>query len=368
MPAAAESEAASSGGDTVRTQRTRTCRGLGLPIGLVAALAILGCADHHVEPSTPSPPDPALHRLAVRTATATPDDPTKLAYWSSVDLAGPLDRRRAVIVVHGDERNADDYFAYAQEAARLEGSDALIVAPRFPTADDRPPTGDLRWTDASWKEGEPSESDRRQRGEPGVSSFEALDRLIEAIVLADPALEDVVIAGHSAGGQFVQRYAAGARLATGPRYRFVVANPSSYLYLDDRRPDSGEFRTPSARTRRSCRGFNDYKYGMEQLPPQMAVLGAARLTEQYRRRDVTILLGADDRSRGENLDESCAADLQGQHRFERGMRFYQYVTTLFPPSGRHQLEVVPDAPHDAEVMLTSEAGRAALFRGPGGAP
>ena len=46
----------------------------------------------------------------------------------------------------------------------------------------------------------------------------------------------MVIFGNSAGGQFVNRYAAvgrgpGALAARGIQTRFIVANPSTYLYF-----------------------------------------------------------------------------------------------------------------------------------------
>ena len=53
-----------------------------------------------------------------------------------------------------------------------------------------------------------------------------------------PALRDVVIAGHSGGAQVAHRYAivgAGCNVA-GVRCRYVIANPSSYVYFDSMRP------------------------------------------------------------------------------------------------------------------------------------
>lgn len=73
-----------------------------------------------------------------------------------------------------------------------------------------------------------------------------LDRLIEALVVPGRylSLKEITIAGHSAGGQFVQRYAAGTTIEQRPSvsarslaFRYVAANPSSYLYLFPRQPD-----------------------------------------------------------------------------------------------------------------------------------
>jgi pimeloyl-ACP methyl ester carboxylesterase len=76
-------------------------------------------------------------------------------------------------------------------------------------------------------------------GPAPIGSFEALDAMLA--MLADrkrfPALTRVVVAGHSGGGQVVQRYAVvgegpAALAAVGVDVRYVVANPSSYLYFD----------------------------------------------------------------------------------------------------------------------------------------
>ena len=47
-----------------------------------------------------------------------------------------------------------------------------------------------------------------------ISSFEVIDQIISHIAEPDlfPNLATIVVAGHSAGGQHVNRYAAGTRL------------------------------------------------------------------------------------------------------------------------------------------------------------
>jgi len=326
---------------------------------LVAAVTA-GCREPRPAPpsDTSSPAGlPAVRRLDVPVQGAPHGT---VAYWGNVDVREPDGRTRAVIVIHGDQRNAGEYFAFARTAAVTAQSDALIIAPRFVTADDAGRArSDLTWSDDDWKSGATPD----HRG--GVSSFEVIDRLIAGLVADDPALTEVVVAGHSAGGQFVQRYAAAAHLPAGAHVRFVVANPSSYLYLDHRRPVDGAFDEPSRRAVRACDRYDDYKFGLDRLPAPLKAIGAATLRAQYRARDVTILLGALDLSDDDNLDRGCEAGLQGAQRYERGVLFYQYVQALFPPAGEHALRVVPGVGHDAAGMLDSEAGRLALFGPPG---
>ncbi|KAJ3734611.1 hypothetical protein DFJ43DRAFT_1152276 [Lentinula guzmanii] len=68
-----------------------------------------------------------------------------------------------------------------------------------------------------------------------------------------PNLNTVVLAGHSAGGQMVQRY-VGLRqtMKDDDRLHFWVANPGSLMWLSADRPH------PNA----SCSGVDDYKYGL----------------------------------------------------------------------------------------------------------
>ena len=54
-----------------------------------------------------------------------------------------------------------------------------------------------------------------------------------------PNLTTVVLIGHSGGGQLLNRYAIVGKSATtlaGIHVRYVIANPSSYFYFSDDRP------------------------------------------------------------------------------------------------------------------------------------
>ena len=103
---------------------------------------------------------------------------------------------------------------------------------------------------------------------PGpVTAFGALDALLTrfADAQAFPALKAVVVAGHSAGGQLSQRYAAVARAdaalkARGVAVRIVVANPSSYLWFGAERPYPP---APGA-----CPDYDRWKYGIRGAPPE----------------------------------------------------------------------------------------------------
>src|SRR5439155_17668182 len=77
-------------------------------------------------------------------------------------------------------------------------------------------------------------------GNAKLTSFDFADEILRK--LADrqtfPNLKAIVVAGHSAGGQFVTRYEMANQLhdKLGVPITYVVANPSSYAYLDAQRP------------------------------------------------------------------------------------------------------------------------------------
>jgi hypothetical protein len=79
---------------------------------------------------------------------------------------------------------------------------------------------------------------------------------------------------------------------------------------------------------------------------------------------VIYLLGADDdASDAEGLDLNCGAMLQGRHRLERGLIYFNYLRLFFGPDilRRQKLEVVPFAGHDGGKMIKSDVGVHHIF-------
>jgi hypothetical protein len=282
--------------------------------------------------------------------------------YRSFDLAsGSPAVRRMVVVVHGSQRNAYGVFSNIVSVAQAvdELGETLIVAPLFKTAADLPGANELYWTDSGWKSGDDSV------GLP-ASSFDVVDRLAEIVVDggAFPSLELVTVVGHSAGGQFTQRYAAGNTTQQAYptlKFNYVIMNPSSYLYLNRYRPVTGtvdEFAIPSG-----CRDYDEYKYGLDARNRYMSTISAAAVISQYPQRHVTYLVGADDISRTNDLDTSCEGEAQGYTRYERGVAYSNYIEQYFS-SNHHSLGVVQGVGHDSYGMSSSSAGRAAILPDP----
>ena len=286
--------------------------------------------------------------------------------------------RQAVVVIHGDHRNAGSNHRSVERAASAAGlTSALIVTPQFVTEQDASAhglAGDVPiWPEDGWKEGGRARL-LAAAPLPAVSSFTVVDELLRR--LADrtlfPNLEQVVVAGHSAGGQFVHRYAAASPVEDtlrplGIRVRYIVASPSSYLYFDNRRPvpgGAGELAVPSEAAVAECPRYNNYRYGLDSLNQYTRAVGSDALRSQYANRNVVFLLGGRDNDpHTPDLDNTCAARLQGADRLERGNQYYASLGQQFEPGiyARQAKAIIPNADHSPSLVFNSPAGRAYLF-------
>jgi pimeloyl-ACP methyl ester carboxylesterase len=273
----------------------------------------------------------------------------------------PAKIERVLIIIHGRLRNAQTYLQSGLRAAELAGQSetTLVIAPQFLNETDvaKHPVADtvLRWQGNEWMAGGESTAPFR------MSAFEALDEIIARLSdrqqFAD--VKEIVIAGHSGGAQVVQRYALlgrdqSALEAAGVKLRYVVANPSSYTYFDERRP--------VAFNHAKCPDFNRWKYGLTDLPAYADGQTAAQLQEKYLKREVVYLLGQQDTDPNHPaLDKSCEAKAQGPNRLARGRFYFNYLKRLQPRGLDQRLIEVPKVGHNGDGMFTSPEGQRALF-------
>ena len=271
--------------------------------------------------------------------------------------------RRLVIVVHGALRDSGSYLTWAMAAALCAGSDALIVAPQFLAEVDVSagrttiPDRALYWSVEGWKGGYPA------LGPAAVSSYTAMDSLLTQVAGPGrrPAAGNlrVVVVGNSAGGQFVNRYAAVGRAPDalaghGIEVRFVIANPSTYLYFTGDRPVTVPGRP----------AVNRWRYGFDGAPPYID-RGARQSLERYLARDVTIVLGMQDADHAALLLEiNPAAMAQGANRLERGRNYDAHVRSCARAAGlaaRHGLIELSGVGHAAQDVLNAPQTRHLLF-------
>jgi len=278
---------------------------------------------------------------------------------------------RAVIVFHGKGRDVEGYYRAALEAGDIAGSagrETAFIAPQFLDEEDATahdvPAEVLRWRHTDWEAGAPAIAP------VPFSSYEVVDALL--VRLADrslfPNLKIVVLAGHSGGGQLVQRYAVVGRAAAllsrdGIHFRFIVANPSSYVYFDDERPAPDG--TIVAFRSGDCPGFNSWKYGTLNAPAYVkldANNSWPQMEANYAEREVIYLLGtADTDPHEKDLDTSCSGEAQGPTRFARGRAYYAYLHGRHGSAWNQRMWFVPGVAHSARKMFTSTCGVSALF-------
>jgi pimeloyl-ACP methyl ester carboxylesterase len=291
-----------------------------------------------------------------------------LPVFVSADWTKPAPAiRRAIIVVHGYERNAADY---ARNMMALgPPDDTLVVVPQFLAPEDAAahhlPDNVLRWRRDLWSGGYPAV------GPISLSSFSALDAILGKLgdgILSN--LTTIVVAGFSAGGQVVQRYAIVGANETGVagntiRVRYVVGSPSSYAYFGDERPLANGTFADFADTA-ACPQFNHWKYGFAgDLPPYVATVvtnGIPALEGRYARRDVAYLVGSNDNDPNHRfLDKSCAGEAQGLNRLTRMKFFLADMRRRDSDVLRHHMWIIDASAHNEARVFGSACGRAALF-------
>lgn len=282
---------------------------------------------------------------------------------------------RAVIVIHDIQRDAAQGIATLMTLGGQNDKSTLILAPQFPLeldvkrfADHLPEQGQqiARWpVNRGWQIGGES---LLPSSRLGVSSFSAIDLLL--LYLADqkrfPQLRQVVLVGHGMGADFVQRYAAVGQAIDvlgkqGLPVRFVVANPSSYLYFTAQRPSKAGptfMRADSA----ACPKVNAYPYGLQELATYPRRIGASAIRLSYPDRHIVYLVG--DRIGSDNyLERDCAAQAQGEDRASRARHYAQHLVQSFgPESGKNQFFVlVPRVGFDPVAIWGSPCGIISLF-------
>ena len=279
------------------------------------------------------------------------------SFYSNADLKkGSEKAERAIIVIHGSERNASTYYdsieAMAKKLGKSEGT--VIVAPHFKQPEDTLSENELSYSEEGWLRGDESLK------APLISSFEILDHVVRLLGnrTVFPLLKSVVITGHSAGGQMTQRFAAASDVEDELQhlnFKYVVANPGSYLYLTAKRPFD---------TFVSCPSFNDYKYGLQRRNAYLSRLSILEITMQYLVREIVYFLGEKDVN-ADDIDQSCPARVQGNTRFERG-KYFKLMLDQEYSFNHHELVTVPGVGHTQHGMYLSEQGMMVLFGRHGG--
>ncbi len=172
----------------------------------------------------------------------------------AIDDLSHLFARRAQRTDHsrpGDDpwtnRDADNYYRNALASAFLGRAleDTVVIAPRIASNDrgcqDKLAANEVSYSCGgdSWRSGGTASNNDK------LTSFDFVDEVLRKLARKDifPNLKHIVVAGHSAGGQFVNRYEMANQVheKLGVAVSYVVANPSSYAYPDSTRPTAADW-------------------------------------------------------------------------------------------------------------------------------
>ncbi|MCA9696372.1 MAG: hypothetical protein KC431_02520 [Myxococcales bacterium] len=327
----------------------------------------------------------ALDGNALLTATSFPGltDPTILCTGTINDGYGIMrycrnrsiysdntNVRKAIILIHGSNSNArTQYYDPTILAAQSEGvnlSETDIIAIQFFQPKSNPTAAEQaiydQWEDdgyylwpSGWRWGYPSSTD------PGRSSFDVVDHIIGQLMDHRPNLDNIVVAGQSAGGQFVDRYSVFNNASTpGVGVRYWVANPGSYFWHTSARPDSTA----------GCSTYNNYHRGFANRGsyPYVASKSSAWVTDNALDRDIFWTSGELDT--GDNGNPNCGDLAQGNSRNDRWENHRQHINDVCLADGRsswfclfhtaRHIEI-PGAEHGYADSLASAEGREILF-------
>lgn len=226
---------------------------------------------------------------------------------------------RLLIVLHGVNRNADEYRDNSQGLA--ERFQALVVAPRFDAQ--RFPSSKYHRGGIVDSQGQATPSEQWTYSMlPAIADYM---RLIEN----RPEMKLWVI-GHSAGGQFVARMSAFVEMEV---ERFVAANPGSHLFATRELP---------------------FGYGFGGLPESLSNDDRLR---HYLSAPLTIFLGTLDNAPDQYFDDSPEAMQQGPGRLQRGQNCYEQARKLAASKNWHFAWTLIEAPgvgHDHRAMFDND--------------
>jgi pimeloyl-ACP methyl ester carboxylesterase len=269
---------------------------------------------------------------------------------------------RALIVVHGAERHAVTSYNIATDVTRNAGEqvNTLVIAPRFAANVGKACSDELGENELNWN-CDVVLTDWRAGGLsinfPKIASFDVVDALLETLNRRElfPNLKTIVVAGHSAGGQFVTNYQMSNRahnhVSIKPLY--VTANASAYAYPDSARPIPAKLE--------GCITFADWPFGFAKLTGYAARLTVSELTRQAVERPATYLVGQMDvgiLNQG-GFYAGCEGQAQGMNIQARGLEFAKHMTERF--NATHQAVVVKNCGHSESCMFSSLEAYPLLF-------
>ncbi|CAK3756019.1 Hypothetical predicted protein [Lecanosticta acicola] len=308
---------------------------------------------------------------------------TLINYYSHGTSGGRIvesNVQRVLITIHGLLRDPWDYMNDTLNAldlattqdANINRDSVAVIAPYFANGDDKglaypwtdglganqgSTTNALVWAGSQWLAGL---NNQYPHSSTGTSGFYVLDTLINYFNDATlfPDLKQIVLVGHSAGGQMLQRYAVvGDNLNTRVPVTYWIGNPDSYAWLSEDRPLSTA----------DCPIFDEYREGYSNFTDVGMVYGTyivgegrEALVNNYNSKQIAYARAMLDHG---DVSHDCRANTTGNDRHERFFFYIQDVPPTCDDSTSWNCDTVDliQVTHDNGQMFQSPAGQARLF-------
>jgi pimeloyl-ACP methyl ester carboxylesterase len=353
-------------------------------LALVAAASSPTVRAIHLPPGTSAPAPCTKATVECERWITIHGGPSRTKVYASYPLDVPnRSIVRALVMVHGAGRNADHYFETSTGAAFLAGAleNTIVLAPRFAAGNDTVAQNEVLWPERgeNWRSGGVLGTDTT------FGSFDLMDGLLRRLAnkRTFPNLTKIVVAGHSAGGQFATRYAMANKVhgqLNGVELSYVVANPSSYAWPVADRPLPTGTGDPATADKEAL-GPNgekvnaDFTYGpfdttkapnYDRWPAGLANrkgytsgMTDDQLRKQLVDRPTTYLHGQVDVLPLGGFDSSPNAMAQGPTRRARGEAFFKYVTETL--GAKHKAIIVSECGHNDRCVFTTNAVLPVIF-------
>lgn len=275
-------------------------------------------------------------------------------YYINTDLSNV---RRAVLVWPGYYRDAWNYInmvgnAYniAKKLYNMDDGSVAIAAPYVLNQQDH--SNGAVHSDWLYFKNDDFSVAGVSHGPPhvSVSSFTAMDSLIEMLAEQHPNIQKFVIVGHSLGAQAALRYAILTESRHSGKMAFWVGNPGTYTYLDSKRPLSTD----------SCDNYDAFPSGLGSKIPSYNPAAKDDLIKGFLSRNVRIAQGLNDNGVSSELCDTMA---QGHNRLERSAYYVQHLSDVnggnFPDS--FSLQYVEGVSHQNYPMFAAKDSLTYIF-------
>lgn len=236
----------------------------------------------------------------------------------------------------------------------ITNDSVLILAPVFMDSEDMSAgaghNGEISFGGELWQQGSSSKTPPLK---DSITSYEIMDHFADILFNKTyyPNLNQVVVVGHSLGGQASLRYAILKKTKKyDPNMRFWVGNPGSWTWLSDNRryPNANNSCQPGTNT-----SYLSWPYGLSGNISQVTKYArkdvqanTTFIINRFIGRTVHYALGLLDNGPG---DTRCQAQWQGANHLDRGSNFilaYQNLSISgkkFPTS--HTIDFIANVSH-----------------------